>query len=297
MRNTFASMIEEFASKDDAVILLSADLGFSVFDKFQETHPDQYMNVGIAENTAISMAAGMALGGLKPYVYSIASFITAKCLEQIKEDVCLHDAPVVFVGTGAGFAYGTAGYTHFALDDISVLSTVPGLTIVSPVDSHELKLLMQGIRDLEKPVYVRIGKSSETIYSSAESLSIGQSYFLKEGTDVALVVHGDIVKEVCEAADILKNEGIETAIVSSPTILPLDTNFFDELSKNYKHIFVIEEHYERGGLGDLLSDYGVQKIAVPIKILKTGGDLQYLREQSSIDAKSIAKRVARFIRD
>lgn len=140
MRNTIARKMTKYADDGAEFIILSADLGYSVFDNFKEEHPDQFFNAGIAENTMVGVAAGLAMTGKKVYVYSIASFISEKCFEQIREDICYPNLPVVIMGTGAGYAYGEAGVTHWANEDIGCLRTIPELTILSPSDPVELEM-------------------------------------------------------------------------------------------------------------------------------------------------------------
>lgn len=291
MRNTVARKIAEYADDGKQFVVLSADLGYSVFDNFKEEHPDQFFNAGIAENTMVGVAAGLAMTGKKVYVYSIASFIAEKCFEQIREDICYPQLPVVLMGTGAGFAYGEAGVTHWANEDIGCLRTIPGLTILSPSDPVELDMLLDQSLIYKSPIYFRLGKNGEKSFCNNKNLKIGQAYYLEQERDVALVTHGNIMEEVVKARDLLKKEGFSVSIVSSPTIKPLDKPFFIELAKTHHHIYVIEEHSEVGGLGDALSFLGVKKIAIKDEVPSVGGNVAYLRRLTGIDADSIFARV------
>lgn len=239
MRNTIARKMSEYATDGKQFIILSADLGYSVFDNFKEQHPKQFFNSGIAENTMVGVAAGLAMTGKKVFVYSIASFISEKCFEQIREDVCYPQLPVVLMGTGAGFAYGEAGVTHWANEDIGCLRTIPGLTILSPSDPIELEMLLDESMTHPHPIYFRLGKNGEKSFCTNKKLRIGQAYYLEEERDVALVAHGNIMEEVVKARELLKKEGLNVSVVSSPTIKPLDMPFFVKLAKTHKHIYVV----------------------------------------------------------
>lgn len=291
MRNTIARKVTEYAADGEQFIILSADLGYSVFDNFKEQHPDQFFNSGIAENTMVGVAAGLAMTGKKVFVYSIASFIAEKCFEQIREDICYPQLPVVLMGTGAGFAYGEAGVTHWANEDIGCLRTISGLTILSPSDPVELDMLLDQSLTYEYPIYFRLGKNGEKSFCNNKKLKIGQAYYLKQEQEIALVTHGNIMEEVMRARDLLKKEGLSVSVVSSPTIKPLDKPFFVELAKTHQHIYVIEEHGEIGGLGDALSFLDVKQIAIKDEVPNVGGSVAYLRQLTGIDADSIFKRI------
>lgn len=291
MRNTIARKMTKFADRGEKFIVLSADLGYSVFDKFSQQNPDKFYNAGIAENTMVGVSAGLAMGGKKVFVYSISTFLAEKCFEQIREDICYHDLPVVLIGTGAGFAYGQAGFTHWSNEDIGCLRTIPNLTILSPSDPKELAMLLDESLTYPHPIYFRVGKNGEKNFCTMENLKIGQAYYLAKEKDIALVTHGNIMEEVVAARELLKADGLNVSLVSSPTIQPYDKQFFDELAKTHGRIYVIEEHSETGGLGDAFRGLGITKIAVENTMLYVGGDVHYLRQQSGIDKAGIYRRV------
>jgi len=291
MRNTFSKKVTEYASRGEEFIILSADLGYSVFDDFREKYPDKFFNAGIAENTMVGVAAGLAMAGKKVFIYSISKFLANKCFEQIREDVCYHDVPVVMVGTGSGFSYGQAGHSHYSNEDIGCLRTIPGLTILSPVDPVELEILLDQGLTYPHPIYFRLGKNGEKRFSKNLGLKIGQAYYLEKEKDIALIAHGNIIEEVVKARGLLKKDGFNVSIVSSPTIKPIDEQFFDELSKSHTRLYVIEEHSEVGGLGDALSYLGARRIAIKDKAFYKCGDLHYLRRMSGLDSESIYLKV------
>lgn len=293
MRNTFADELTAALDSGQDLVLLTADLGFTVLDRLTDRYPNHIINVGAAENAMVGVAAGLAMTGRRPIVYSIAKFLANKCYEQIREDICLHDLPVLLIGVGAGLAYGAAGYTHYSIQDIAALRTIPGITIVSPADPVELRLLLPECLRFPHPLYLRIGKSGEPVVVHRQQLRVGEAYFLTEGRTVALVTHGSIASEVLAARDLLEADGISTAVVSSPTIKPVDDPFFRHLVQKMDHIYVVEEHSEIGGLGDALRDFNPHVIAVPDRVDPLGGSTAFLRRAAGIDSQSIYERVRR----
>jgi transketolase len=293
MRKTIANTFLEYAETSNNFVVLTADLGYSVFDTFREKHPDKFYNVGIAENTMVGVAAGLAMTGKKVFTYSIASFLAVKCSEQIRDDVSYHNLPVVLIGTGAGFAYGQAGYTHYANEDLAIMRTIPNLTIISPSDPVELRLLLEKTMDYDKPVYMRVGKGGEQTFTNRSDLAIGQAYFLEEEEEIAIVAHGSIMEEAHKLRELLKGQGKKVSLVSSPTIKPLDYTFFKELRNRHSKIYVVEEHYKTGGLGSALleSGFDVEVFAIPDEYTFEGGTQKYLRTMNRIDAVSMYNEI------
>ena len=161
MRNAFAHEVTSLAKTDPRLILLSGDIGNILFDKFKEVDPVRFYNCGVAEANMMGVAAGMALSGLRPVVYTITPFTTTRCFEQIRVDVCYHKAPVIIVGTGSGLSYAELGPTHHSLEDLAILRTLPGMRVVAPCDTMELRLALRAALKQSNPVYIRIGKKGE----------------------------------------------------------------------------------------------------------------------------------------
>lgn len=293
MRNTVAKELSLYAENGEDFIVLTADLGYSVFDNFSQNNPEKFYNMGIAENTSVGVAAGLALGGKRVLVYSISAFLVNKCFEQIRDDICYHDLPVVLIGTGSGFSYGHAGYSHFSIEDVALLRTIPNLTIISPSDPHELAMLLRDSATYKHPVYFRIGKNGEKTFNKHREIRIGNAYFITEEKDIAIISHGNIIEESVRAGKLLNKAGFNVSIISCPTIKPLDKKFFTKLVKSHSYLYLVEEHSEIGGLGDALSEFGAISIAVPDKIFYTGGDQKELRKRAGIDGNSIYKRISR----
>ena len=186
MRNAFADEIRKIAVQDARVVVLSADIGNRLFDKFKTECVGRFFNTGVAEANTISMAAGMATSGLRPICYTITPFITARCFEQIKVDVCYHKQPVVIVGTGSGLSYASLGATHHSLDDLALLRILPGMRVLAPADAMELRSCLQAAMKANHPTYLRIGKKGEpVIFSEPPPFSFGVWNRVREGAGPA----------------------------------------------------------------------------------------------------------------
>jgi len=163
LRNAFATQLLDIARADSSILLITGDLGYGVLDRFQQELPEQFINAGVAEQTMMSMAAGLAASGYRPFVYSIANFPTFRCLEQIRNDVCYMDNPVTIVSVGAGLVYGVHGYSHHAVEDLAIIRSLPNITIYSPCDSVETKYSVNKILESKHPAYLRLGKGGEPL--------------------------------------------------------------------------------------------------------------------------------------
>lgn len=289
MRKVIANTLTKWADESRDFTVLTSDLGYSIFDDFRSAYPDKFFNMGIAENNMVGVGAGLALTGRKVFIYSIATFLAAKCFEQIRDDVCYHNAPVVLIGTGAGFSYGQAGYTHYSNDDLAILRTIPDITILSPSDPVELQLLLNEVIDYDSPVYIRIGKNGEPSFSQKTKVRVGEAYYCHEGERVAIVSHGTIMDEAMKLKELLLGDGIDASVVSSPTIKPIDKPFFKDLKSKHERIIIIEEHYQIGGLGSALKEIGipVDVYGVKDRVFYEGGDQDYLRTLHGIDGQSV----------
>ena len=177
MRNAFADEVAKLAQADPRVVLLSGDIGNKLFDPVKLVDESRFYNCGIAEGNMMGVAAGMALSGLRPIVYTITPFTTTRCFEQIRVDVCYHKAPVIIVGTGSGLSYAELGPTHHSLEDIAILRSLPSMRVVAPCDANELRSVMREALNDNAPTYIRIGKKGETkIFPDPPKLKIGKSH-------------------------------------------------------------------------------------------------------------------------
>jgi transketolase len=298
MRQTFVKAILEVAKKDKRIVLLTGDLGFSVLEEFQKKFPKRFFNVGVAEQNMIGVAAGLALSGKKVFVYSIIPFVTLRCLEQVRNDICYQNLNVKLVGVGEGFSYGVLGMTHFSLEDIGAMRNLINMTVICPGDPVETELAVKQSVNFPGPLYLRIGKSGEPIvHSKQPDFEIGKGIIVKEGRDIAIIATGNMLYNGKQAAEKLQESGVSVRLISMHTIKPIDKEIILRAAKETKAIFTIEEHNIIGGLGsavaEILAESGsnvlFKRIAVPDNLIKDIGSQNYLREKFGLTAEAITK--------
>jgi transketolase len=296
VRSRFASLLIEKAQKDPSIVLLTGDLGYGVLDSFAEEFPERYFNLGISEQSMMSIAGGLASQGYFPFVYSIANFPTFRCLEQIRNDISYMGNKVCIVAVGSGFAYGQLGYSHHAIEDISIMRSIPNLRIYNPADLHEMEASLSEILDSKEASYLRLGKGGEPILNSQKPNNLSNPINLASGAHGALVYSGTIGSEVIDAQKILRNLGVEVSVYSIPRISPLvDIKSLLEFSISGV-VLTIEEHSVYGGFGSAFLEWSTNFPMKPhIKIHGvTGtqrsqiGSQKYLRVTHKLDAQGIA---------
>ncbi|WP_390129323.1 transketolase family protein [Synechococcus sp. HIMB2401] len=292
----------QLAKERSDVCLLSGDIGNRMFDHYKEVAPTRFLNCGIAEANMMSMAAGMALSGLRPVVYTITPFTTTRCLEQIRTGIAYHEAPVVIVGTGSGLSYAELGATHHSLEDLAILRSIPNLQVCAPTDSLELEAQLREAISEGKPTYIRIGKKGEPdLLTDHASLGIGKAHFLKKGGKVLLLGIGPILSEALQARTMLEKQDIQLAVASMGSIKPVDNEFLQQcVAEGYSHWISLEEHHRTGGLGSTLLEWFSEQQINTIKLTRMGvvdhfvhklGAQEYVRESEGIDATSIVNLV------
>ncbi|QVL31988.1 hypothetical protein KIH39_24660 [Telmatocola sphagniphila] len=288
MRTAFIDTLLNIAEQDERVWLLTADLGFSVLEKFIERFPDRYVNVGVAEQNMIGIAAGLASTGIKPYLYSIANFPTLRCLEQIRNDICYHELDVKIVSVGGGLAYGSQGYTHHGVEELGILRMLPGMTVVAPGDPVETRLATQELNKHSGPGYLRLGKANEPVLHENEpGFRLGQANVLRTGRDGCLISTGAMLGECLRVSDQVRQEnGLEIRVVSMHTIKPLDETMLLKCVRELPWVMTVEEHSITGGLGaacsEVLAEAGnfrarFQRFGLPDRVNHTFGSQQFLR--------------------
>jgi transketolase len=300
MRNAFASHLEILAAQDERIVLLSGDIGNRLFDGFKQKFPDRFFNCGVAEANMISMAAGMALSGLRPVAYTIASFITTRCFEQIRVDLCYQEAPVVVVGVGAGLSYAANGPTHHSCEDIAILRVLPNMAVTCPADPVETKLALQAALQHNGPVYLRLGKKGEPVIDpKLADFRLGEARIVREGKDVCLLSTGTILPLVLEAAAQLESLGLSTQVVNYHTVKPMDVSFLAEAFARFRLVVTVEEHSLLGGTGGSIAEWLVDQPPQPARLLRIGtqdvflhqaGGQRFARGWHGLTASSIAER-------
>lgn len=301
MRNTFINKIHKAALKNKNIIFLTGDLGYSVIENFKAQLPEQVINVGIAEQNMIGLAAGLALAGKKVFVYSIIPFVTMRCLEQIRVDVCYQNLDVNIIGVGGGFAYGTLGATHHAIEDMAIMRSLPNMKIVSPADAVEADILAGQIISAKGPFYIRLNRGGEkNIYKSLRpKIRLGKGFILKKGKDISIISIGAITEVALITADFLNKEGISTEVVSIHSLKPIDKNLIKKIFTEKKAVFTLEEHTIFGGLGSAVAEIAAEsgfnipfkRIGVKDEYPKVIGKQDFLREIAGISPEQVAEIV------
>jgi transketolase len=283
MRNAFAEELTRLAREDGRVVLLSGDIGNKLFDKFKAVDERRFYNCGVAEANMMGVAAGMALCGLRPVIYTITPFTTTRCFEQIRVDACYHNAPVVIVGTGSGLSYADLGPTHHSLEDMAILRTLPGMRVLAPCDNTELRLSLRAALQEDGPVYIRIGKKGEPdIHARLPEFRIGKAIVIRAGTDIALVAAGTIMPEVVKAAELLGERGVSAEVVSFHSVKPLDLEYLARACSRFKLLATIEEHGRIGGLGGAVAEWCASRRGAPLQI-SFGSDDEFMHEVGTQD--------------
>lgn len=301
MRNAFLKELFELAMRDSRIVFMTGDLGYSVVEPFMEHLPSQFVNAGVAEQNMTGMAAGMALCGKVVFTYSIANFPTLRCLEQVRNDVCYHNANVKVVSVGGGFAYGSMGATHHATEDLAVMRALPELTVVAPGDPVETRAATRALVEYEGPCYLRLGKAGEpTVHEGPVDFRLGRAIRLREGRDVTLISTGGMLKTTVDAADRLAREGVGARVLSMHTLKPLDEEAVLEAARETRCLFTVEEHGIVGGLGGAVAELlaeaddvraAFKRLGVPPRFSPRVGTQEYLLTENGLDADSISLAV------
>lgn len=255
MRTAYLTTLHKLAEIDDRIVSLVADNGLIVYDDFRRDFPDRYYNFGISEGNMVSAAAGMASCGLIPYCYTISAFLAYRSFEFIRDDVCFQNQNVKIVGIGSGTAYSTLGPSHHATEDIGVLRCLPNLTLFSPSSPLDACNVIKAAREIEGPVYVRLGTNGEKeIHKKDIDFTVGKNIEVKSGKDIAIFVTGSIISKVIDAAKTLEAEGISAKVIDVHTLKPFDKESVIEAMDTMTSIYTVEDHSIIGGLGSIVSE-------------------------------------------
>ncbi|MGD0296096.1 MAG: transketolase C-terminal domain-containing protein [Bryobacteraceae bacterium] len=301
MRDAFIRGLTELAARDPAILLLTGDLGYGVLTDFAHRFPGQFVNVGIAEQNMTGLAAGLALEGRTVFTYSIGNFPTLRCLEQIRNDICYHQANVKIVSVGCGMSYGALGISHHATEDVSIVRALPNVTVVSPCDRWEAAEATHALANRHGPALLRLDKSfAPETDTPGELFRIGKARTVRQGRHVTLIATGGILGEALIAASILETASIECRVISMHTIKPLDISTVIAAASESGGIVTIEEHTVEGGLGGAVAENLLESDARPGFFLRIGlrsgfstvaGSQQFLRHLHGLDGPAIAQSV------
>lgn len=297
MRTAFIEALTDLAGMDQRVTLLVGDLGFGVVEGFARKYPDQFLNMGVAEQNMTGVAAGLALSGRVVFTYSIANFPTIRCLEQIRNDVCYHRANVKIVAVGGGYAYGPLGMTHHATEDLALMRVLPEMAVVAPGDPVETAAAVWALAAHDGPAYLRLGRAGEAVIHKAPvSFELGKAIQVRDGKDLCLIATGGLLQTALRVADTLAERGLACRVLSMHTVKPLDEHAVLTAARDIGAIATLEEHSIVGGLGSAVAELlaetpGVRatfkRIGLPSRFCSEVGDQDYLRARMGLSDQEI----------
>lgn len=301
MRNAFADGLCQLAEQDERVRLLTGDLGFTVFDEFSERFPDRFLNIGVAEQNMTGIATGLAEAGFIPFTYSIATFASMRPYEFIRNGPLLHRLPVRVVGVGAGFDYGLNGITHFALEDVAIMRTQPGISVVAPADRVQTAAALDAVWDLPGPLYLRLGKGGDPIPGLDGDFELGRSTLIESGEDLALIALGGIASEAVETSRTLARHGLNASVAVVSSLTAETDEVLATLLARVPLALTVEAGYTRGGLGSSVAEL-VAELGLDCRIIRYGvstmphgvsGSPAFLNDMAGISARKLTEAALR----
>lgn len=303
-RDAFGKVIVELGERNESIVALTADLTASVkLTDFQKKFPNRFVNVGVAEQNMMGVAAGLTLAGKLPFACTYAVFSSMRACEQVRTDIAYNDLPVRIVSSHGGISFGVAGATHHAIEDIGIYRGMPGMTVLVPADAVETAAIMRAIVDLPGPVYIRLSRAKEkTVYTREFDFQIGWPDLLKQGKDLLLLAAGAQVGESLEAARLLQEKGIDAGVLNMSTIKPLQPERVAKFVSQYPAAMTIEEHNIVNGLGSAIAEVIASK-NINIRFMRhglrdtftTSGSYEELLKYYQLDAKGIRETAMRFL--
>jgi transketolase len=304
MRDTFQKELINISKKNKNLMLLTADLGFGVFDEFEKKFPKKYLNVGVAEQNLIGVSTGLAMNGKIVIAYSIANFLTLRCLEQIRNDAVYHNLNINLVSSGGGYTYGVLGMSHHATEDLSVLNCIPGIIIVAPSTKWETKEALKKLLKIKGTTYLRLEKNASNLIPKDAVYSLGNLNNYSKGSKLAIICVGGIFSECIAAVEILKKKKTNISLYTLSSLKPIDEIKLIKTLKRYRVIITVEENNFLGGLGStiasIITKYSIKCIHKIVstndKTLKIVGDQEFLRKQLGMDANSLVSKVESLIK-
>ncbi len=297
MRSAFFRTLLDLAEQEDRIYLVVGDLGFGVVEPFAQRFPDRFLNVGVAEQNMTGVAAGLALCGKIVFTYSIGNFSTLRCLEQIRNDVCYHQADVKIVSVGGGFAYGALGMTHHVLEDLAIMRALPGMVVVAPGDPFEVEQATRAVVSQPGPCYLRLGRVGEPrIHGPGAVFKLGRAIRVREGRALTIISTGGLLETGLRAAELLSGVGIDARVVSMHTLKPIDEAEVVSAAAETGGIATLEEHSVIGGLGSAVAEIlaesagargRLKRFGVPSAFAPEVGSQEYLRAVYGLSPKAV----------
>lgn len=301
MRSLFNKVLLEQAKQDERIFMVLADIGYGEVEEFAAALPDRYFNVGVAEQNMTGVACGIAMEGNIAITYSIANFPTLRCLEQIRNDVCYHNANVKIVIIGGGTAYGCLGMSHHSTEDLAILRALPNMVVLAPADLIEAEAAARAMLAYDGPVYYRCGyKREKDIHPGPIHFQIGQAIQVKEGSDAAVIFAGTIGYNALLAVESLRTQGIRCRLISMHTVKPIDSEAIVKAARDTGNIITVEEHNMNGGLGSAVAEVladrhclgaRLTRIAFPDVNISAVGSQEWLRAKYNMSPEAIAGKI------
>jgi transketolase len=300
-RGVFGQAILAVAEQHPEMMVMSADLSNSSgLDRFKKSYPEQFLNVGIAEQNMIGVAAGLAKEGYNVFATSFAPFITMRAAEQVRMNLGYMNMNVKAVAIGSGVSMAFLGNSHFGIEDAAVMRAIPNITVVCPADCAEIFKTVQAAANFKGPMYIRLtgAVGNPPVYTEDYAFEIGKAIVLREPTDVTLIATGSMVHESLEAAKLLDESGIKIGVINMHTIKPIDVNAIELALRHSKLIVTVEEHSVIGGLGSAIAEYKAAKRNSPPQLIlglpdafDVTGEYRYLLERHGLVGSKIAQAV------
>lgn len=300
-RNAFGTVLTELAKENESIFAMTADFTKSTgLQKYSELFPDRYLSAGIAEQHMIGLASGLATEGYQVFACSFASFIATRCYEQVKLNLGYMQQNVKIVGIAAGLGVSHQGNTHYGLDDVSLMTTIPNMTVIVPADVAEVAKATEELSKMQGPAYLRvIGEGVvPMVYQDDYAFEIGKGIVLREGTDVLIVANGTMVAKSIAAAEQLAEQGVSAEVINMHTVKPLDTELLAQAVAGKKLVVTIEEGFVHGGLGSAVGEWMMAQGQMP-KLIRMGvedkfphaGSYEYLLEQCGLTTEQIVEKI------
>jgi len=309
MRKTCLDTVYELAKKNKKILFIGSDLGPGVLDNFKKEFPNRFFMEGVAEQAIIGLSAGLAMQKFRPYVNTIATFITRRAFEQVVVDLCLHNLPVTLIGNGGGMVYAPLGPTHQAIEDISIMRTLPNLTVLAPCDANDIKNLVLQTPQIKGPIYIRIARGGEEIVTTGSKSKIGKGLILKKQTKFNFLTTGITAQIAIHAAKKIKKKfNIDVGVIQFSTIKPLDKNLLKKIILKSKKIITVEENVIEGGFGSAVLEFSsnfkyknkisdINIIGLKSLFSKKYGTQKELLKYNNLDDEFLSKKMYKFISD
>ena len=302
-REAYGCALKELAVSNKNVVVLDADLSKSTKTAdFKSVAPERFFNMGIAEGNMMGVAAGMSTCGKIPFVSTFAMFAAGRAFEQIRNSICYPNLNVKICATHAGLTVGEDGATHQSVEDLSLMRSIPNMTVINPADDIETVAAIKAVAEFDGPCYVRLGRMAvEDVNASDYKFEIGKGVLLSEGKDVSIVATGIMVEAALKAKDMLKEEGIEAEVINIHTLKPIDSELLVKTAKKTKAVVTAEEHSIIGGLGSAVAEVLSEECPVPVlrvgikDIFGESGKPLQLLEKYGLTPKDIVEKAKKAI--